>query len=366
MSNRQLSGAAAACDLATTREQLRQQFIDANGYGSWRVEPLTADASFRRYFRLCGEKQQVLLMDAPPATEDIASYLKIDACLRGVQLCAPEILAVDEDNGFAVIEDFGVNTYTRLLNDGVAAEPLYRLAVTVLKTLHADLPTGTLSVPHYSEGFYEDEAALFMDWYWPAKTGALPSSEMRKQFMSLWESLLAGVSRQRECLVLRDYHVDNLMLLGDEGVEDYLAKERCGILDFQDALIGSPAYDLVSLFEDARRPVDQSMAKRLLEEYLSSFSDLDRNQFAYDYRVLGSHRHMKVIGIFVRLCVRDGKAHYLDYLPHVQRLLEHSLQHPALLPLKQWLDQHHPGSVAEPLDFDSQKLRNLLGLSKAA
>lgn len=338
-----------------TRSQLRHSFLTATTWGWWNTQPLKADASFRRYFRLTRDRQSVLLMDSPPATEDINSFVKIDEYLIGIGLRAPQIYALDIDNGFAIIEDFGAQTYTRLLDGGASAEPLYRLATETLAKLHKSLSAGQLDIPRYDEGFYDEEVALFIDWYWPARTGGKASGNMRQEFMATWTKLLANISHENECMVLRDYHVDNLMLIdGEEGLNS------CGLLDFQDALIGSRAYDAVSLFEDARRNVDQDMAKRLLDDYLTDSSPEELAAFDYDYAVLGTHRHMKVVGIFVRLCIRDGKAHYLNYLPRVLRLLESSLTSPVVQPLADWVERNHPGKISEPLKFDTDLLHSML------
>lgn len=343
-----------------TRSQLRHNFLTATTWGTWNTHPLKADASFRRYFRLTHDSQSVLLMDSPPATENIDSFVKIDEYLINIGLRAPHIYALDIDNGFAIIEDFGTQTYTKLLDAGVTAEPLYRLAIDTLAKLHASLSAEQLDIPRYDDGFYDEEVALFIDWYWPARTGRTVSANMRNEFMAIWSKLLANISRENECMVLRDYHVDNLMLIdGEEGLNS------CGLLDFQDALIGSRAYDAVSLFEDARRNVDQEMAKRLLDDYLEVVSPKERVAFHYDYSVLGTHRHMKVVGIFVRLCVRDGKAHYLNYLPHVLRLLESSLALPIMKPLADWVERNHPGNVSEPLKFDTDLLHIMLCRNKS-
>ena len=356
MSPQNVSGTAAACDSASARSALRTLFLSSSKWSDWDLHPLTADASFRRYFRLIDASgASVLLMDSPPDTEDLESYLKIDKYLLGLGLRAPQVHKADQDNGFAIIEDFGSHTYTQLLDNGEEIEPLYALAVDVLRKLHGGLQMQALDLPRYDDGYYADEAALFIDWYWLARTGAKASEPMRREFMEIWRQLLAKISRHNECLVLRDFHVDNLMLIdGESGLSS------CGLLDFQDALIGSRAYDLVSLFEDARRDVDADMCTRLLDRYLQDFDQSERQDFVYDYHVLGAHRHIKVLGIFVRLCVRDDKAHYLNYLPRVQNLLEQSLRSAEMKPLADWLERNHPGPVSAPLQFDAVTLRKML------
>ncbi|MCR8922830.1 phosphotransferase [Dasania sp. GY-MA-18] len=346
---------AASESNAEQRSVLRAAFLAETRYCDWRLVALSADASFRRYFRLSHNGQSVLLMDSPPDSEDMDSYIKVAQYLLSAGLRAPKIYALDQINGFAIIEDFGNQTYTQLLDAGEQAEPLYQLAIDALARLHQRLDIKQIDIPRYDQGYYQDEASLFIDWYWPARTGGQISDNLRREYMAIWDQLLAQVATDNECMILRDYHVDNLMVIaGESGLNS------CGLLDFQDALIGSRAYDMVSLFEDARRDVDQAMAQRLIEGYLKDFGPQQAADFHYDYNVLGAHRHIKIVGIFVRLCVRDGKSHYLDYLPRVQRLLEHSLLKPEMKPLAEWLDRNHPGFVSAPLQFDARILKGML------
>ncbi len=355
MTCQSIGGAAVAPILS--RAQLRDEFLAASPFADWAFEPLQADASFRSYCRLSLEERRVLLMDSPPDKEDIAPYLKVDDYLLSIGLRAPKILHLDAEQGFAIIEDFGLQTYTHLLNQGCDPQPLYTLAVDALSHLHERLPLANIDLPRYDEGFYRDEASLFVDWYWAARTGRPPSASMREEFLQLWESLLVKVSTANECMVLRDYHVDNLILVDEQPGRKGYGLSSCGLLDFQDALIGSRAYDLVSLLEDARRDVDRAMARELVEHFVRDFSPTEKAQFLYDYRVLGAHRHAKVIGIFVRLAVRDRKVHYLNYLPHVQKLFARALQDPAMAPMADWLAKNHPGDLDQPLNFDTESLR---------
>ena len=337
------------------RAARRAAFLRGTKWAAWAIDPLPSDASFRRYFRLSAENKTVLLMDAPPPTENLPRYLAVARYLADAGLRPPEVHAADTEDGFAIIEDFGANTYTALLDHGAEPTPLYTLAVEVLATIHQRVDVSSLELPRYDDGYYESEVALFIDWFWLARTGTFASEELRQEFLSIWRRALGLLSSSNDCLVLRDYHVDNLMLLNGA-----VGTDRCGLLDFQDALIGSRAYDLVSLFEDARRDVDQEMSALLLKRYLDGISENERAGFAYDYRVLGAHRHAKVLGIFVRLAVRDGKTHYLDHLPRVQRLFAEALSGEGLATLNEWMADHHPMPVTAPLHLDCDVLRKQL------
>ncbi|MBN3785585.1 phosphotransferase [Burkholderia sp. Ac-20353] len=300
-----------------------------------RLQALPADASARRYFRL--EGAGMLLMDSPPAREPLTPYLRVAKLLHHLGLSAPTVLAADEAAGLALIEDFGHNTYTRLIAAGCAEAPLYELAVDCLAELHrAPAEYGAL-LPAYDAEHLLEECALFIDWYVPQLLNGAPSPELRESYLSLFTGLCKDVAGRREAIVLRDFHVDNLMLLhGRDGVA------ACGLLDFQDALHGAAAYDLMSLLEDARRDVPQELQNALMQRYLAQRPDLDEKTFLADYAVLAAQRHAKVLGIFVRLAQRDGKLGYLDHLPRVLRLFSEALDRPTLHPLRDFLDERLP------------------------
>lgn len=318
------------------RDQARAQFLARAGFANAPLQALPADASRRRYFRLMGAG--LLLMDSPPDSEPVGPYVQVARYLRQSGLSAPTLVQVDEEVGLALIEDFGQDTYTRLLAAGHQDEPLYRLAVDALLALHrAPAVSGDQLAP-YDAARLSDEYGLFIDWYAPLLIGQAAAQALREPYMQLFAHALQDVALRRETLVLRDFHVDNLMLLnGRSGVA------ACGLLDFQDALSGSCAYDLMSLLEDARRDVPEALRVALLSHYLVSRADIDAMRFLSDYRLLAAQRHAKVLGIFVRLAVRDGKPHYLAHLPRVLGLFARALESEALQPLRRLLDQRMPG-----------------------
>lgn len=312
-------------------------FLAAAGWGAAMRRPLAGDASFRRYDRLEREGRRIVLMDAPPPQEDVRPYLAVARLLRGLGLSAPEIIAEDIAQGLLLLEDFGDSTYTRLLAQGSAEAPLYELAVDVLIALHRRADGETTAVPPYDDQRLLAEAALLVDWYLPAITGKAIDATLRAEYFALWQGLLGIARGVPSTLVLRDYHVDNLMLLdGRTGIA------ACGLLDFQDAVIGPRSYDLVSLLEDARRDVAPELARAMMARYLAAFPGLDRAAFAASYALLGAQRSCKIVGIFTRLDRRDGKPLYLKHIPRVWRLIAEDLRHPALAPMAAWLDRHIP------------------------
>ena len=324
------------------RAPLIARFLDQAGWKDAIHEPLPGDASFRRYIRLRdGDKRTAMLMDAPPPQENVRPYLAVARLLRRLGFGAPAVYGQNAENGLLLLEDLGDDTFTRLLRRGEAEEPLYALAVDVLIALRrrfnaAELKAAKFLAP-YDDKRLLDEAALLVDWYWPAITDGPVNPAARVEYLALWEKVLAVAHKLPPTLVLRDYHVDNLMRVRNRN--GLLA---CGLLDFQDAVVGPPSYDLVSLLEDARRDVTPALAAAMRQRYLAAFPELDGAAFDASYAVLGAQRSAKIVGIFTRLCVRDGKPQYLEHIPRVWRLLQQDLAHPALAPVAGWFARHIP------------------------
>lgn len=310
--------------------------------GAWRTAQriaLGGDASFRRYVRLVGGPRPALLMDAPPPMERVAPFVVIAKHLSGLGLSAPHIYQANEADGLLIIEDFGDDTFTRLLAHGADEHALYAGAVDVLIDLHRRPNAAEVDVPAYDAQRLLDEARLLTDWYMPAVFGAPPSVEQRESFDALWRNLFPLLDATPRSLVLRDYHVDNLM-----GLPARRGAAACGLLDFQDGVIGSTAYDLVSLVEDARRDVPPALAEAMVQRYTAAFPQLDRTAFGAASAILAAQRNCKIVGIFTRLKKRDGKDAYLRHIPRVWGLIERDMRHPALAPLRAWLDRHIPPS----------------------
>lgn len=323
------------------RGTLIASFLAAAGWGDAARRTLAGDASFRRYDRLERGAERAVLMDAPPPQEDVRPFLAIARLLQGLGFSAPSILAEDVAAGLLLLEDFGDATYTRLLAQGAEEAALYALAVDLLIALHRAFDAAAApEIPPYDEQRLLAEAALLVDWYLPAIAGHPTDPALRQDYLDLWRGLLPVARGVPSSLVLRDYHVDNLMLLEGRG-----GLTACGLLDFQDAVIGPVTYDLVSLLEDARRDVAPDLAAAMQRRYLAGFPELDPEAFAASYAVLGAQRNCKIVGIFTRLCVRDGKPIYLRHIPRVWRLIEQDLRHPALAPLACWLDRHIPRAL---------------------
>jgi aminoglycoside/choline kinase family phosphotransferase len=325
----------------TEREDAIKTFLGANGWGEAERAPLTGDASFRRYERLTLGGRQAMLMDAPPPRENVDAFVAIARHLKSLGFSAPDIFAKERDLGFLIIEDLGDDTFTRILasDENDTETGLYSLAVDLLIELHGIAPERVAppDTETYSDEKLLEEARLLCDWTWGALFGAPPEVGVSGSYQAAWREAFGHLRGQPATLVLRDYHVDNLMVLqGRSGIA------RCGLLDFQDAVLGPKAYDLASLLEDARRDIGPGLKGAMLERYFTAFPDLDRDQFTAAFAVLAAQRHAKVIGIFTRLYLRDGKPGYLQHIPRVWRLLEDALSHPALAPVADWFDTHIP------------------------
>jgi aminoglycoside/choline kinase family phosphotransferase len=318
-----------------SREAALPAFLAANGFADAMHDPLPVDCSFRSYSRLHEGPRPALLMNAPPGLEPLEPFIAIARHLRDLGLSAPSVFAADLTLGYALIEDFGDATFTRRLDAGASHKPLYTLAVDALIALQTNPRMVEIDVPAYDLDRLMAEALLFLDWYWPAIHGAPPTGDARAAYETMLRGLLQPIADGPKTLVLRDFHVDNLMTLeGREGVA------ACGLLDFQDAVLGHPAYDLASLLQDARRNVDAALAEAMRERYAAAVP-----QFADDraYYVLAVQRHLKVLGIFTRLSRRDGKSHQLHHCARLWRLIDECVAaEPVLKPLGDWLAHHWP------------------------
>jgi len=319
----------------SARQSARNRFLAGHGLAAAEVTPLAADASFRRYFRVHARPQTLVLMDAPPPHENVARFVTVARHLCGLGLRAPQVKAVEEGEGFALLEDFGDQTFTRVLAaaGGETERQCYATAVEVLAHLHRHPQATAVAVPVYDVEMLLDEALLLVDWYCAAACGKKNSAARRGEYAQIWRAIFAAMPQQEPTLVLHDFHVDNLVRLPGGN-----ALERCGLLDFQDAVIGGPAYDLMSLLEDARRDIDRDFAARMMGLYFQLRGGVDEEKFRLAYTLLAAQRHCKVLGIFTRLHRRDGKPVYLRHIPRVARLLRETVEStPVLAELNAWL-----------------------------
>ncbi|CAN5381927.1 phosphotransferase [soil metagenome] len=304
-------------------------FLEAHGWSDGEVLPLAGDASFRRYFRVAGHDRSAILMDAPPPHEDPRPFVKVARWLHDHGFAAPAIYAADEAQGLVLIEDFG----DARMRETVDAAPestqrLYTAAIDILIDLAKHTPCDLLP---YDAPDYQREAGLLTEWYCPA----IGLDVDIEGYRAAWDAALAPLlAEPGRVTVLRDYHAENLMLIENEAL---------GLLDFQDAVAGHPAYDVVSLLQDARRDVDPALEAEMLEYYRARTGA--GRAFDDAYHVLGAQRNAKIVGIFTRLWKRDGKPRYPALLPRVWGYLERDLAHPALAPVAAWFDANIPADM---------------------
>jgi aminoglycoside/choline kinase family phosphotransferase len=317
----------------TSREKLRQDFLAIHGYGNYNITNLPADASFRTYARLSRRDESFILMDSPPEHYSLKPFIKIGQYLLDHNFSAPKMFQQDHKNGFMVLEDLGTISINQLLSTDNSKELEERIYKKIIKLLSA---IQKVPVPQELNLFTSEllikEADIFLDWFLPILNGEAPTDVQRAEYNNLWQKIFKSIDLQNTCLTLRDYHVDNLMYL-----EERDNINQIGLLDFQDALIGAPAYDLVSLIEDARRDINPILANELINYYLSLNPSFNRKDFLAQYSILGAQRNFRILGVFARKATRDKNSRYLSYVPRVRKHLERDLSHPLLAPLKEWL-----------------------------
>jgi aminoglycoside/choline kinase family phosphotransferase len=313
-------------------------FLAAHGWSDATIDPVAGDASFRRYFRVRAGDRSAILMDAPPPEEDPQPFIDIARWLTERGFAAPAIHATDLATGLVLLEDFGDVRMRETIDADPAREAgLYRSAIDTLVRLQRE---EAAPVPRYDLAVLHREANLLTEWYCPA-IGVTPDQAAYDQ---AWDAVLGTTLHGTMVTVLRDYHAENLMLLG-EG-------DALGLLDFQDALAGHPAYDLVSLLQDARRDVAESVETEMLAYYRAA-SDAGED-FDTAYAVLGAQRNAKIVGIFTRLWQRDGKPRYAALCPRVWAYLDRDLAHPALAPVREWFDATIPPELrGNPMELSA-------------
>lgn len=388
--------------MSELRNSAMKEFLARAGWGDAIVAPLPGDASTRRYLRLTQGERKAMLMDQPQHAEspaapadaseearralgynavarlagaDCARFVAAAQWLNAHGLAAPDIYDADPAQGFVILEDLGDALFAEVLADGGDEKELYEHAVEVLAKIHAgDAPSylpppaatraSPLAATSPSSAAREGEAGLrfplydydltalmaetdlLTEWFLPLALHRKASAEETAEHRSLWRSVLSNRPADRRVFVHRDYHAQNLLWLPERrGVS------RVGLIDFQDAVAGSQAYDLISLIEDARRDVSPQIAQAATAHYLDMMraqgAQVDEQAFRHEMAVMAAQRNAKIVGIFARLYRRDGKARYLAFLPRVWAYLERDLRHPALADLRAWYDRVIPTEKRE-------------------
>jgi hypothetical protein len=357
---------------------VKRAFLGRANLGAARREPLPADASTRAYERLhVGPGRTLMLMDAPPSAESspcppeatpeqrraagynamarlsagrLDAFVACSAYLRGRGLAAPKVLAVDARIGLAVLEDLGDDLFARLLERGAAEEAeLYGAAVDALLRLQEKEPPEALPTNHgqwpllvYDDLALKTGADLFVEWM--PRLAAMPPLDAAalEEWDALWAPVRARAEAGASVFAHRDYHAENLIWLPERA-----GPARVGLLDFQDAVRAHPAWDLLSLLQDARRDVSPELEQAMLDRYLAARPGLQRDGFMADYSALAALNNTRILGIFARLIVRDGKPRYGRFTRRVWRHLERDLEAPGMEGLRRWFQVHVPVNTRE-------------------
>ncbi|MDP9196679.1 MAG: phosphotransferase [Pseudomonadota bacterium] len=314
-------------------------FLARCGLSSFVPEPMAEDCSTRRYTRIRAEDRTYVLMETDNPQEDIGQFAAIAGVLRAAGLRVPQIFRAEVQEGLALVEDFGNDTFGKAMAAGTDPETLYLLATDALVRLHRNFrPDMLASIPHpvYDAGNFIRQVMLFPEVV-PAALGYSLSPAQTTGFEVAWRQVLPRAFRVPQSLMLRDFHAENLMLVpGTSG------PDSCGFLDFELTGQGPVTYDLVSLLEDARRDVPPALALRMKDHWLHAFPHVDPVTFAESYSILGAIRHTRIIAVFMRQSVTLGRDRYLPYLPRVWGQLENQLQKEVLAPVRAWFDANIP------------------------
>jgi aminoglycoside/choline kinase family phosphotransferase len=362
--------------LSSDREDQKAQFLQAAGLGDARRQVLAGDASTRRYERVYPAKggASLIFMDQPPSLETqpcpprasaaerqalgynamarlaagrVEAFVANAGYLRGCGLSAPVIHGADAAVGLAVLEDLGDALFAQAVVQGTPEPALYGPAIEVLVKLHQAAPPPVLNTDGVTWPLltYDDLALktgcdLFLEW-WPKYSGLAPfNDDALGQWEAMWAPIRARGAAGASVFAHRDYHAENLIWLdGRQGVA------RVGLLDFQDALCAHPAWDLLSLLQDARRDIDPALEKGMLDQYFALQGLIDKAQFMADYRGLAALNATRILFIFARQVAGFGKPRYVDFMPRTWRYLERNLAAPDLAPLKAWFDKYVPNEA---------------------
>lgn len=315
-----------------SRSKQLKQFVDGHFDSiKYSIEPILGDAGLRDYLRIKANDKSYIIMDCPPSYTSIKPFIDIAIFLNQNHFSAPEIIKYDIDNGFLILQDFGtLSVKNYLIKTGNSEQKnIYHLSIDLLVKLQKTTPPKGLV--EFNNDLLCSELSVFTDYYIPYTKNRNAHIHELNEFNKVWQEVLIKQAPIKQSIVLRDYHVENMMYLKDEkGIK------KLGLLDFQDALIGSPIYDLVSILEDARIDIDRNFALECVQYYAKE-KNINIDQALINYHILGAQRNLRILGVFARKYNRDKDNTYLQYIPRVLKYLEYDVSHPALEPIKNWL-----------------------------
>jgi aminoglycoside/choline kinase family phosphotransferase len=319
--------------MTPSRDELKIDFLNQHMLGAYNITPLQGDASLRKYDRITTKKYgNIILMDCPPTYCNVEPFINIALLLRVHDILTPNIIASDLTNGFLLLEDFGdVRVKDILTEDQEHNYAIYTRIIHILQKVQNIKPD---KLEYHTDNVLIDGIKTFTEWYIPIALNKqvlydnillekirLESKERALKFLEIWKHLLTEVAISKNVVALRDFHVENLM---------HIDNKTIGVIDFQDAQISHPAYDLVSLLQDARWQVSDALARKLLLDYHSMNNHISYNELLNIYHVLGTQRNLRILGVFARKALRDKDYNYLKFIPRVCNYLRVSLECPIL------------------------------------
>ena len=323
--------------MTTARDHQIDQFLKTTDWKESRREAMRPDASARQYFRLTKNGKSAILMDAAPPFEEVGTFRRKAEIFRHYGWRIPNIFACDETLGLLILEDFGDVSFATLLADGGDAGSLYNDAIDNLIHLHRQDTTVAKKLPHLDDGRLVYLATWLIEWYVPMVQPQNLSRVIRERFIELWMDAFSVLRHVPMHAAHLDFQFHNLMRCAGK-----TAIEKCGVLDFQDACFAPITADLVLLLQNAREDVQQTIVESGLKRYLDAFPKISRDDFHASFAAFSAHNAMRILGLFARLKMRDGKGQYLQHIPRNLKYLEQSLKHPALAPIREWFDTHVP------------------------
>ncbi len=303
------------------------------------TEKMPGDAGLRSYLRVnCADGKSFIAMDCPPFYANVKIFAEISNFLIKEGFSAPNIFAQDIDNGFLILEDFGDISLKKYLRDNIEKDQenfaenksIYHLIIDLLILLQDKVPPTFLK--NFDDKKLCSELDLFINWYIPYKYNRELKIHEFDEFIKLWQKIFSQQVEIKNVIILRDFHLENMMYL-----EKRESISKIGLLDFQDALIGSPVYDLVSVLEDARYEVSRDNALKLIDYYAEKKS-LNKESVLINYHILGAQRNCRILGVFARKFMKENNDYYLKFMPRVEKYLEYDFSHPILADIKNWLN----------------------------
>lgn len=328
---------------------VREEYLERTGWADADITPVSEDCAMRRYLRLQKGDKTVILLESLPDSHPhatpghkVCDYIRIGSYLRNAGVYTPEIYDYDEEKGLLLVEDLGHQTFKQALESGVSAKTLYAQATDVLRYMRENVPANGIDLPSYNDSHMHADRTHVINWYWPAVTGIKPTENDVQDYINVWDQIESQLPPVPQVFTHVDFHFENVMWLPENK-----GLSRCGVIDFQQAVVGPAPYDLANLLEDARMSVPDGIRAAMMVSYCEGMTKEEREIFQSWFRILAAQFHCRVIGLFIRMAVRDGKYGYFPHLPRLAGYMRDNIEDPLLAPLKQWFADHSVSFAAD-------------------